>query len=142
MRIAQIPAEMWLTDVMQAARPEVVYLGPAPQNDLDTARASSLLPRFDYRSQVAFVYVLLHVDGEAVYVGKSRSLEGRFRKHRQREWWSEVYHLLLLRVEGATRYEADALAFHVESLLIKRIAPPWNVAGVDQRPMNKRGAYL
>lgn len=142
MRIAQIPPEMWLTHVMQAARPEVVYLGPAPKTDGHTQQIEQLLPHFTHHSKAAFVYVLLHCDAEVVYIGKSRNLVGRFSKHRRREWWSEVHNLLLLRVEGATERDADALAFHVEALLIKRLSPPWNIAGIDERPMNKRGAYL
>ena len=141
MWIANIPAEMWLDPALQAARPELVFLGPAPQSDVATRTAAGLFAHIAWHSRSAYVYILLHRDASAIYVGKTRNPVGRFSKHRRREWWSEVHNLVLLRVEADTSENADTLAFHVESLFIKRLCPDWNVVGVDDRPRWKRGVY-
>ena len=141
MRIANIPPQMWMTTAMQAAAPEVVYVGPAPQTDPQSRALATLFAKVHHPSHAAFVYILLHVDATVIYAGKARNPVARLAKHRRREWWDEVYNLVLLRVEGETEREADATALYVEALAIKHLAPYWNIAGVDARAMNKRGVY-
>lgn len=139
MRIATIPAALWDMPAMRAADPEVVYLGRMPQRGGDCRDAARLFPRAYHPSSAAYVYILLHVDGSAVYVGKARDPLARFTKHRRREWWEEVYHLLLLRVEGASVDHADVLALGVEALCIRHLSPTYNVAGVFRR--SNRGVF-
>lgn len=137
--IGVIPNRLWDAPAMRSADPEVVYLGPMPQAPSDYYAASILFQPTARRH--AFVYLLLACDGSVIYVGKARRPGNRFDKHRRREWWDEVESLILLRVGAEVVEDADVLALHVESLLIRRFDPPYNVAGARRRPGCYRGEF-
>lgn len=142
MDIGVIPSAFWSSVTMQAMNPEVVYLGPMPADSHSAYMTEFTFP-LTRPGKPAFVYILMASDGSVLYVGKARTPGNRFDRHRRhKDWWTEVEILLLLRVTGDSKAEADAIALQVERLGIRKLDPIYNVAGVCRRgPGFSMGVY-
>lgn len=102
-------------------------------SDLDLASFLVRCPvaSYDTGELTQYLYALLDVDDEVIYVGRTEHLAERIRTHRRtKPWWPEVVDIASVRVCHLGRVTASELN------VIRRLAPKHNV---DPRDSAHRG---
>jgi hypothetical protein len=127
MRIRGTKPEFWKSRRIASIPTEVAFDGPFPTGNKPYVD----LPRATGNSR--FVYLLLSSVGKPVYIGRSWRPADRFSSHRRKSWWSQVAHLVIIRVSGASPVEADVYTARVEQVLIEELAPSGNISAGHRR---------
>lgn len=115
----------WERLTVRALSPKIVYVGRFPERSRDYYALTPLVS-----ARTAYVYMLFSYCGSLLYVGRARRPGNRFDKHRRRDWWPEVYDVLLVQVQGEDRASTHAYVDKLERLAIRHLSPIHNVAGV------------
>lgn len=122
MRIRATKPEFWKSRRIASVPTGVVFDAPFPSGH----RPYVNLPRAG--SSAEFVYLLLSELGAPIYIGRSWRPADRFSKHKRKPWWPRVEHLVLIRVSGTGRVDAEVKTAFVERVLIEELKPTANIA--------------
>lgn len=88
------------------------------------------------RQQSQFVYEMVDLDGNVLYVGRTTNVHQRIMGHKSKPWWPAVAHYRV--TPCATRLES----FHLERHLIGEHRPPHNVMNNPSALRAERGSMI